>query len=43
MVMLRPSGKPAKIAEKVMKQTGTKIAPPKEMERVTVPVVTQLR
>lgn len=33
MVMLRPGGKPQKIAEAVMKKKGVKLPPPKKMEK----------
>ena len=34
MVMLRPGGKPQKIAERVMKGKGIKIVKPQAMERI---------
>ena len=36
MAMLRPGGKPQKIAEAVMKKKNVKVAKPKKMEKTTL-------
>ena len=36
MVMLKPKGKPFKIAEKIMKQKGVKVRKPESMQKTNV-------